>query len=104
MYIVCVQVHIKPEHVDDFIRETRLNHEGTRKNETKNLRWDFSQAEDDPTRFLLYEAYRSKEDFVTHQQMSHYLRWKEAVTDWMAEPRVGVKYINLYPSDSDWNQ
>jgi autoinducer 2-degrading protein len=104
MYLVCVQVHVKPEHVDDFIRETQLNHEGSRKNEPNNVRWDLSQSEDDPTRFLLYEVYRSKADFATHQQMPHYFRWKEAVTDWMAEPRIVVKYNNLFPKDDAWNE
>ena len=103
MYVVCVQVHVKPEHVDDFIRATRDNHENTRKLEPGNLRWDCLQAEDDPTRFFLYEVYRTKEDFPAHQQMPHYLTWKETVADWMAEPRVGTRYLNVYPADDQWS-
>lgn len=104
MYVVCVQVHVKPEFVEKFIATTKDNYEYTRGDEPGNVRWDLLQAEDDPTRFLLYEVYRTKEDFPKHQQTEHYLRWKDTVTDWMAEPRVGVRYSNIYPTDQDWNE
>ena len=102
MYVVCVQIHVKPEHVESFIRVTRDNHLGSRQ-EPGNVRWDLLQAEDDPTRFFLYEVYRTKADFPIHQQTEHYLAWKDAVTDMMAEPRVGIRYTNLYPADAEWN-
>jgi len=102
MYIVCVQIHVKSEYVESFIRLTQGNHLGSRQ-EAGNVRWDLLQAEDDPTRFFLYEVYRTKADFPIHQQTAHYLAWKEAVTDMMAEPRLGVRYTNLYPTDADWN-
>jgi autoinducer 2-degrading protein len=103
MYVVCVQVHVKPEHVDDFIKATRENYESTRQNEPGNVRWDFSQSEDDPTRFFIYEVYRTKEDFPKHQQTPHYLAWKATVADWMAEPRVGTRFLNICPPDDTWN-
>jgi len=103
MYIVCVQVHVKPDFIAPFIAASRDNHLATRRDESGNVRWDFLQSEEDPTRFAIYEVYRTKEDFPIHQQTPHYLRWKTAVADWMAEPRVGLKYANLFPSDADWN-
>jgi autoinducer 2-degrading protein len=104
MYVVCVQVHVKPEHVDDFIRVTKDNYSNTRQTEAGNVRWDLLQQEDDPTRFLLYEVYKTKEDFPIHQQTEHFLKWRSTVTDWMAEPRVGTRYTNIYPTDSMWNE
>ncbi len=103
MYVVCVQVHVKPEFVEQFIQASHDNHLATRLNESGNVRWDLSQSEEDPTRFMIYEVYRTKDDFPIHQQTEHYLQWKATVADWMAEPRVGLKYTNLYPSDVDWN-
>ena len=103
MYVVCVQIHVKPEFVEDFIRASHQNHDGTRRDEPNNVRWDLLQVEDDPTRFFIYEVYRSKDDFSAHQQTPHYLKWKETVADWMAEPRVGKRYTNLFPSDESWN-
>jgi len=91
MYTVAVTVMVKADHVEDFIREIKKNAEGTRK-EPGNVRFDVHQAEDDKTRFLLYEVYNDKDAFVTHQKTPHYLAWKAAVADWMAVPRVGVKH------------
>ena len=95
MYVVAVTVWVKPEFVEQFIAASLDNARNSRK-EPGNLRWDFCQSEDDPTRFLLYEAYREKDDFAKHQQTEHYARWKAAVTDWMAQPRQGVKHNAIF--------
>ena len=63
------------------------------------MRFDVLQSAEDPTRFLLYEAYLSKEDFVAHQKTEHYLRWRETVTEMMAQPRQGVKHTTLFYGD-----
>ena len=98
MYIVNVTVMVKPDHVDDFIREIKKNAEGTRK-EPGNVRFDVAQAEDDKNRFLLYEVYQNKDAFLAHQKTEHYLAWKAAVADWMAVPRVGIKHDNVIAFD-----
>ena len=98
MYVVAVTIFVKPEFVDAFRAQTLDNARNTRK-EPGNLRFDVLQAEEDPTRFLLYEAYKVKEDFARHQATAHYARWKEAVTDWMAQPRQGVKHHSIFFGD-----
>ena len=32
-----------------------------------------------------------------HKETSHYLRWRDKVAGWMAEPRQGVRYDGLFP-------
>ena len=59
MYVTIVHVHVKPEHVADFIESIRANHEASVK-EPGNLRFDILQSADDPTRFVAYEAYRDE--------------------------------------------
>jgi autoinducer 2-degrading protein len=95
VYVVAVTVWVKPEFIQQFIEASLDNARNSRK-EPGNIRWDFLQAEDDPTRFLLYEAYHQKDDFAKHQQTEHYARWKAAVTDWMAQPRQGVKHNAIF--------
>ncbi len=97
MQVTLVQVHVKPEYVDDFIEATRLNHEASIK-EAGNVRFDILQSADDSTRFVLYEAYRTAEDAARHKETAHYLKWRETVADWMAEPRQGIPYQGLFPS------
>ena len=98
MYVVSVTIFVKPQNVREFIEATLDNARNTRR-EAGNVRFDVSQGEAEPTRFLLYEVYRAKEDFVRHQQTEHYLRWKDAVADWMAQPREGVKHVSVFFGD-----
>jgi autoinducer 2-degrading protein len=94
MYVVSVTVFVKPNCVEQFIEATLDNARNSR-HEPGNVRFDVLQAEGEPTRFLLYEAYHTKDDFARHQQTEHYLRWKQTVADHMAQPRQGVKHEAL---------
>lgn len=96
MHVTLVHVHVKPAHIDEFIEATRKNHQASI-NESGNRRFDVLQSADDASRFVLYEAYVSKDDAAAHKQTDHYLQWRETVADWMASPREGVAYNGLYP-------
>ncbi|HEX2971421.1 MAG TPA: antibiotic biosynthesis monooxygenase [Tepidisphaeraceae bacterium] len=98
MYVVAVTIFVKPEFVRQFVDATLDNARNTR-HEAGNVRFDVLQAEDDPNRFMLYECYQTKESFAKHQQTPHYLRWKQAVADWMAQPRQGVKHTSVFFGD-----
>jgi len=98
MKVTLVHVQVKSEHVNDFIEATRLNHESSIK-EPGNRRFDILQSSEDPTRFVLYEAYASDEHAAAHKQTAHYLAWREAVASWMTEPRQGVQYLGVFPKD-----
>ena len=96
MYVVVVNVSVKPESVAEFIEATRANHLGTRQ-EPDNLRFDVLQRNDDTNRFVIYEAYAEEGGFAAHQRTEHYLKWKEAVAPMMADPRSPQKCTSLFP-------
>ncbi len=98
MIVTCVYVHVKPESVTRFIEASTRNHLQSVR-EPGNLRFDFVQQADDPTRFLIYEAYVSDEAAAAHKSTSHYQTWRDEVQDVMAEPRKGVRYNILQPAD-----
>ena len=98
MHVTLVHVQVKAEHIADFIGATRLNHLASIQ-EPGNRRFDVLQSPDNPCQFILYEAYASAEDAATHKQTAHYLAWRDAVADWMAEPRQGVRHDGLFPED-----
>jgi (4S)-4-hydroxy-5-phosphonooxypentane-2,3-dione isomerase len=102
MYVVCVTVHVTPGHEEAFLEATRENARQSREREPGNARFDILQAEADPQRFFLYEAYRTQEDFVGHQHTPHYLTWKASVAPWMAVPRQGVRHVSRFPAEADW--
>ena len=101
MHVVAVTVKVVPGAGDRFAEAARKNHEATRQ-EPGNLRFDVLRAvtpptEGEPEHFLLYEVYRTKDDFTAHQQTAHYFAFREEVADIMAEPRQGVHFTSVYP-------
>lgn len=96
MIATCVYVYVKRHHVDDFIKASTQNHLASVK-EPGNFRFDVLQMADDPTCFLLYEAYETETSAAAHKDTIHYKKWRETVADWMDTPRNGVKYNILCP-------
>jgi autoinducer 2-degrading protein len=100
MYVACVQVYVKLEHVDEF-KAASLENANNTILEPGNLRFDVLQQADDMQRFLLYEVYRDEAGAKAHKLTAHYARWREAVEPWMAESRRGVPYQSLFPPRED---
>ena len=96
MRVTLVHVHVKPEHVEEFAAAILRNHAGSVR-EPGNLRFDVLQSAEDPSRFVIYEVFRSAEDVARHKTTPHYLAWREAVEGWMASPREGKPYRLLAP-------
>jgi autoinducer 2-degrading protein len=99
MLIVHVHVHVKPESVDGFKNATAANAQASRQ-EAGIARFDLLQQSDEPTRFILVEAYRNAEAPAAHKETEHYRIWRDAVAGMMAEPRQSVKLSNIDPPDS----
>ena len=101
MLVVHVHVHVKPECVDAFRQATLAN---ARRSvlEPGIARFDVMQRQDDPTRFVLMEAYRTQEAPAQHKETAHYQAWRDAVAPMMAEPRTSVKFDNVFPVDGEW--
>jgi autoinducer 2-degrading protein len=99
MYVTIVHVHVKPEHVEEFVEATGENHRQSVQ-EPGNMRFDILQSVDDPTRFIAYEAYIDEDGAKAHKETAHYLAWRDKVAAWMEEPRQGVRYDGLFPSEA----
>lgn len=91
MLIVHVHVRVMPDAVDAFIAATLINARASLQ-EAGIARFDLVQQQDDPTRFLLIEVYRTPDAPARHKSTPHYATWRDAVEPMMAEPRHGVKY------------
>jgi autoinducer 2-degrading protein len=101
MHIVHVHVHVKPDSVEAFRRATIDNARSSLR-EPGVVRFDVVQCCDDPTRFILVEVYRTREDPPRHRETAHYAAWRVAAEAMMAEPRSKAEYVNVYPEDSSW--
>lgn len=97
MYAVIVRVRVKPGTAEAFLKACLGNHQGSIQ-EPGNRRWEVLRVHGEPDRFILDELYVDEAAFKAHQQTAHFLRWKEAVTDLMAEPRSADKAERLLPA------
>jgi autoinducer 2-degrading protein len=96
MLIVHVHIKVKPDQVDAF-RAACVENSRNSLLEPGIAVFDVLQQQDDPTAFLLVEAYRTPDAPAAHKQTAHYTHWAETVAEMMAVPRSSVKYQKLYP-------
>ncbi len=101
MFIAHVFVHVKEDQVEAFKAASIENARNSIK-EPGVARFDVIQQQDDPTRFVLVEVYRTAKDPAKHKETAHYAKWRDTVADMMAEPRYAIKYENLFPDDQGW--
>ncbi|MBN1126103.1 MAG: antibiotic biosynthesis monooxygenase [Sedimentisphaerales bacterium] len=102
MLIVHVFVEVKSDQVEAFKLATLENAQNSIK-EPGIARFDVVQQQDDPTRFVLVEVYRTAEDPARHKETNHYQKWRTTVTDMMASPRSSIKYNNIFPDENSWD-
>jgi quinol monooxygenase YgiN len=96
MFIVHVQVRVKPDSVESFKTATRTNARLSLL-ELGCLRFDVVQQVDDPTQFVLIEMYRDVEANAAHKEKAHYAAWRDAVAPMMAEARTSTRFNPIFP-------
>ena len=101
MLIVHVFVHVQPDTVEAFTAAT-LDNARHSVQEPGIVRFDVIQQQDDPTRFVLVEIYRTAGDPARHKETAHYARWRDAVAGMMAAPRTSIKYAPVFPAAAGW--
>ena len=92
MLTVLVHVHVKADCVEAFKAASKENARLSVQ-EPGVARFEVLQQQDDPSRFVLVEAYRSAAAPAAHKETAHYAAWRDAVATMMAEPRFSVKYF-----------
>ncbi len=101
MQIVLVHVNVKPERIEAFKQATVENAMNSLQ-EAGIARFDVIQQTEDPTKFILVEIYKTADAPAAHKDTAHYARWRDTVAQMMTEPRQGIKYSNIFPSDENW--
>ena len=101
MLVVHVHVRVKPESVENFKAATLENGRASIQ-EPGIARFDFVQQQDDATRFVLVEVYRTMEAPAAHRETAHYLKWRDTVEPMMAEPRQRTLYNAVFPDPEGW--
>jgi Uncharacterized conserved protein len=92
MIVKSVTFYVKTEHTKEFIEATIENQNNSIKEKGIEC-FDFLQCKDDPTKFLLYEVYKSEEDVNNHLKTKHFEKWIHTVEKWFSGPRDRANYI-----------
>jgi (4S)-4-hydroxy-5-phosphonooxypentane-2,3-dione isomerase len=98
MYALTVTAYVLENERESFLQKTIDCALATRK-ESGNLKYDILQHEDDPLWFVIYEVYRSKDDFSFHCETPHSQKWKIETSTIMARPRERMRCHAVYFSD-----
>jgi len=98
MLIVHVHVRLNPESAEAF-RAATIENARNSVLEPGIARFDVIQQQDDATRFVLIEIYRSAAAAAAHKETAHYAKWRDTVAPMMAEPRTSIKYNGVIPDE-----
>jgi len=104
VYAILVTIRIKPEFRESFIESMLDDARGSVNDEPGCYRFDVLQDDNDPNTLYLYEVYRDQEAFNAHLVAPHFIRWRDTVKDWHAEPIKGVRVAPLHPAPADWKK
>lgn len=96
MLTVHVHIQVTPDHIEAF-KAACVENSRNSLQEPGIARFDVLQQQDDPSRFLLVEVYRTSDAPAAHKQTAHYRQWAETVAEMMATPRFSVRFDMIYP-------
>ena len=88
MHIVSVQVTVKKELLDEFEQAILHNARESVARDKGCLRFDVSQAVDDPTVWLYHEVYDGPEAHAAHRQSEHFLMYQVVEQRAVVDKRV----------------
>lgn len=88
MYVIVAEFKIKPDQVEAFGRLVVKQANDSLEREEACHQFDVCQAEDDASKFLLYEVYSDKAAFERHRSLSHTAAFLATVGPMIAERSV----------------
>jgi len=75
MFVLQVNIRIKPESVDDFMQRALENGKAARTTEPGCKQFDILVDPNDRTKVMLYEIYTDEKAFEAHQQTPHFKKY-----------------------------
>jgi autoinducer 2-degrading protein len=96
MFVVHINIKIKPEYIEEFKQLCVENAQNSVK-EAGIKRFDVLQQSDDPTRFVLVEAYFDENGVAQHKQTAHYNKWQKTVENMVVGQRTKTRFVPVWP-------
>ena len=100
MIFITAKFRVLPEHADAWVDITREFTDATRA-EPGNLWFDWSRSVDDPTEYVLVEAFRDGDAGAAHVQSDHFAAATAALPAYLVEtPRIVSQVVD----QEDWSE
>ena len=100
MIFITAKFRVRSEYADDWIAHTRDFTEATRA-EPGNLWFDWSRSVEDPTEYVLVEAFRDGDAGAAHVQSDHFRAAMAALPAYLVEtPRIVSQMVD----QDDWSE
>lgn len=96
MFVVHINIQVKPEFVEEFKQICVENAQNSVK-EPGIKRFDVLQQSDDATRFVLVEAYTDENGVAQHKQTAHYNKWRSEAEKMIVGERTRTKFTPVWP-------
>jgi quinol monooxygenase YgiN len=97
---ITAKFRVKPEHADAWVDLTRPFTDATR-SEPGNLWFEWSRSVDDPTEYVLVEAFRDGDAGAAHVQSAHFTDATATLPGFLVEtPQV----ISQVVDQDDWSE
>lgn len=72
-----VNVFVKPERREDFLKAIAINSAGTLSNEPLNISYIWGESTTEKNTFHFQEQFKGEEGFIAHTNSPHFAIWKE---------------------------
>ncbi|GAC1309881.1 MAG: putative quinol monooxygenase [Acidimicrobiales bacterium] len=100
MIFITAKFRVLPEHADGWAKITADFTQATRA-EPGNLWFDWSRSLDDPTEYVLVEAFRDGDAGAAHVQSDHFRAATQTLSRYLAEtPRIVSQSVD----QDDWSE
>ena len=100
MIFITAKFSVKPEHVDDWLELARPLTEATRA-EPGNLWFDWYRNTEDPTEFLVVEAFRDADAGSAHVQSEHFVAAMALLPQYLVRtPAIVSQHLD----QEDWDE
>jgi quinol monooxygenase YgiN len=98
MFVIHIYIQVKPQFVEEFKKLCTENAQNSVK-EAGIKRFDFLQQSDEPTRFVLVEAYLDESGVAQHKQTAHYNKWRSEAEKMLVGERTRTRYVPVWPEE-----
>lgn len=100
MIFITAKFRVRPEHADQWLDVADEFTQATR-SEPGNLWFEWSRSVEDPTEYVLVEAFRDGDAGAAHVQSDHFAKAQKTLPGYLAET---PKVINVEVDQDDWSR